>query len=116
MSKCIKCKNKDSGFNCLHHCHGGDAFVPKHEEWQHVIIELPVELINRLYHCGEQSIHDYSTIMKAIVNGTPIPKGHGRLIDADALQKFANEQEEKYGISIIDIDEQPTIIEADERR
>lgn len=120
MSKCIECKNKDNGFNCLHHCHGGDAFVPKHEERQHVIIELPVELINRLYHGGEKSIHDYSTIMKAIMNGIPLPEGHGRLIDADMFLSrnayFADKDfiDSKYGDTLKDlIDNSPTIIEAD---
>jgi len=28
-----------------------------------------------------------ATLLRAIRNGTPLPKGHGRLIDADALEK-----------------------------
>lgn len=43
-----------------------------------------------------------------IANGTPLPKGHGRLIDADYLDMRA--------ISIVlkeDVDNAPTIIEAD---
>ena len=30
---------------------------------------------------------DGSPILKAIKNGTPLPKSHGRLIDADELQR-----------------------------
>lgn len=57
-------------------------------------------------------------ICVALYNGTPLPKGHGRLIDGDkAIADFAN-----YGIDhmwdAVDlpdiIDESPTIIEADE--
>ena len=29
----------------------------------------------------------------ALMNGTPLPKGHGRLIDADALEKLCYEHE-----------------------
>ena len=34
-------------------------------------------------------------ILKAIRTGTPLPKGHGRLIDANALNKKMEEREEK---------------------
>ena len=43
----------------------------------------------------------------AIANGTPLPKGHGRLIDADALTEKAPEIQE-----YLDVLAQ-TIIEAD---
>ena len=46
-----------------------------------------------------------------IKNGTPLPKGHGRLIDADALI-FNADYWEPY-ISKLDFDNAPTIIEAD---
>lgn len=31
----------------------------------------------------------------ALMNGTPLPKGHGRLVDADAVIKKMEEREEK---------------------
>ena len=37
----------------------------------------------------------------AVRNGTPLPKGHGRLVDADRAYEFNS------------IDDMPTIIEAD---
>ena len=43
-------------------------------------------------------------LSEAIKNGTPLPKGHGRLIDADELPR---------DIEWSDIDNAPTIIEAD---
>ena len=46
-----------------------------------------------------------------IANGTPLPKGHGRLIDADALNFNADYNEPL--ISKFDFDQAPTIIEAD---
>ena len=46
-----------------------------------------------------------------IAHGTPLPKGHGRLIDADALNFNADYNEPL--ISKLDFDCAPTIIEAD---
>ena len=37
----------------------------------------------------------FGRIRKAISHSTPLPKGHGRLIDADALVKKMEEREEK---------------------
>lgn len=65
------------------------------EEYYKVIMKIPVN----------QSTAD----MLIIKYGTPLPKGHGRLIDADALWK-------KWVFDAIgkqEIDDAPTIIEAD---
>ena len=43
-----------------------------------------------------------------ILNGTPLPKGHGRLIDADVLQEDCLWWETEHEVSLA-----PTIIEAD---
>ena len=48
---------------------------------------------------------------KAISNGTPLPKGHGRLIDADAYRKEMLDSREFDFFKRLDM--QPTIIEAD---
>ena len=65
---------------------------------------------------------DVNTILiKSVLNGTPLPKGHGRLIDADAKQReladeyhgmISDESMNIYKI-IQMLDEVPTIIEAD---
>ena len=49
-----------------------------------------------------------ATIADAIANGTPLPKGHGRLIDAGELQPKLHGTK-----SIIAGLEAPTIVEAD---
>ena len=51
-----------------------------------------------------------SGIVYAVMDGTPLPKGHGRLIDADAMQKY---QIDTFGQRLLVIDTAPTIIEAD---
>ncbi len=48
---------------------------------------------------------DILTLIKAVKNGTPLPKGHGRLIDADDIDNHI--------IGHVDTRSCPTIIEAD---
>ena len=50
-----------------------------------------------------------------ILNGTPLPKGHGRLIDADELKKYKYHDENRYenAVAIAQVDWMPTILEAD---
>lgn len=45
------------------------------------------------------------TDWKAIANGTPLPKGHGRLIDANDVDNHI--------IGSVDLRDCPTIVEAD---
>jgi hypothetical protein len=60
--------------------------------------------------------------LNAIKHGTPLPKGHGRLIDADKLKLTRHdihvEEIDYYHrcVSIENIDNAPTIIEADAER
>ena len=57
------------------------------------------------------------TLYQELKNGTPFPKGHGRLIDADALLKDVRDNSESYFADDFAhewVDVAPTIIEADE--
>ena len=47
-------------------------------------------------------------VINAIKNGAPLPKGHGRLIDADELKKVINQFDYYDQVS-----DAPTILEAD---
>ena len=78
-------------------------------------IELVIKIDEELYKTykgrppmlGDAGI---DTIAQSIANGTPLPKGHGRLIDADALYdqfEYADYDFEKT------LEYAPTIIEAD---
>ena len=60
------------------------------------------------------------SVLDVIMKGTPLPKGHGRLIDADVFQKYCfNKNFDKMlsdgGLATINmfLEFQPTIIEAD---
>lgn len=54
------------------------------------------------------------TLEQVIANGTPLPKGHGRLIDADDLiQKLSVVSSRPVKSQLYILREAPTIIEAD---
>lgn len=92
-----------------------------------IVIDIPDEEYERIqamdWKNGDR-LYPYETI--AIHNGTQLPKGHGRLIDADDLVRFishhaypirydCNSIEQGMSITGINqcINESPTIIEAD---
>lgn len=56
-------------------------------------------------------------VFSAIANGTPLPKGHGELKDADELKKTIQENDvlnmTGFNVRLCDINNTPTIIEAD---
>ena len=57
-----------------------------------------------------------SMMRKAIRNGTPLPKGHGRLIDADNIKSYFSDREggDFTACHVYDaVEDVPTIIEAD---
>ena len=70
-----------------------------------IVIDIPKELY-KANHRGLEA-EELWDLRIAIKNGTPLPKGHGRLIDAD---KFISEH---FGEVARLVDDEPTIIEAD---
>lgn len=59
-----------------------------------------------------------SILISGVENGTPLPKGHGRLIDADVLDEVkemvtTDTGDYKYAVLMDNIRLMPTIIEAD---
>ena len=71
----------------------------------HVVINVPDELYNAINR-DTYGVHK-GRIYDIIRNGTALPKGHGRLIDADAVLV------DPFGDTYKDIDIAETIIEAD---
>ena len=98
----------------------GDKFqMDKYERtiYMRLIIDIPNWLYNAIMKCEEPQ---YSkSLGDAVRDGTPLPKGHGRLIDADDLDITTIETGDYSGNEILDIvlkediDDAPTIIEAD---
>ena len=79
-----------------------------------IVIDLSEKYYNDI--CNNKTASNYSVLnaLDGIRNGTPLPKGHGRLIDADALIFNADYYEPL--ISKRDFDFAPTIIEADKEK
>lgn len=56
-----------------------------------IVIDITAEDFEKVK-CGRGAV---SMMRKAIIHGTPLPKGHGRLIDADKIQ-FENAEFDTY--------------------
>ena len=80
-----------------------------------IVIDIPYDLYKTVisdYWCGD------NTFRQAVINGTPLPEGHGRLIDADAIDWFKGEDENGNPCYILDkrdLSLEPTVLEADRR-
>ena len=84
-----------------------------------IVIDIPEEKYQGIVNMAEE-ILDASTfcspryLYKAVLNGTPLPKKHGRLIDADDLiQEFSVVSSRPIKSQLYILKEAPTIIEAD---
>ena len=75
-----------------------------------LVIKIEEETYNRIMN-GWMPLHKAVNLMENVQKGTPLPEHHGRLIDADAIQKY---QIDTYGQGLKIIDDAPTIIGAEE--
>lgn len=71
-----------------------------------LVIKIPEDIYKEWKLAGKY--YSYSYAQRLILNGTPLPKGHGRLIDADALRENCLWWETEKEVSLA-----PTIIEAE---
>lgn len=63
-----------------------------------IVIDIPKDLYDQLKWREEEiRKHKKYVVCKAILDGTILPKGHGRLIDADNLMVEMEKREERYG-------------------
>lgn len=80
-----------------------------------LVIKIPKEVKNRLCF-GVTYPKDIQVVCEALDNGTPLPEGHGRLGDLDALREEVSSwgMNDYEPLDFIDaIDGTDTIIEAD---
>lgn len=61
---------------------GGTPHIREMMKMQ-MVIDISEDLYNECKRLGDKR----DTLFEAIRNGTPLPKGHGRLIDADSFRK-----------------------------
>lgn len=84
-----------------------------------IVIGIPKYIYDTIIACdGYISDCDNEKVGNAIKNSTPLPKGHGRLIDADDIAVI-DEQfyvPSDYYVAESAIDDAPTIIEADKEQ
>ena len=77
-----------------------------------IVIDIPDEIYKK-YMDDRVRVTD---VLHAVRHGTPLPKGHGRLIDADELKRTM-EKDKRRALSFVDLTDfvwlAPTIIEAD---
>lgn len=82
-----------------------------------IVIDIPEEVKQAFDNADDInfSYYDFNSVIgKAIRNATPLPKGHGRLIDVDELKTaFPCGESVRTECVRATIDNAPTIIEAD---
>lgn len=94
-----------------------------------IVIDIPEESYKNIKE--QVNLRDYPDMStgRAIANGTPLPKGHGRLIDADVFEKrlmdarlyYIGEKSDDFDLrfaaglksAVERLVDAPTIIEAD---
>ena len=84
-----------------------------------IVIDVP-EIMYDWFDNGFPDEEDAKLLWELVKNGTPLPKGHGRLIDADIFQQYCfnknfDKRLSEFGLAIINtfLEFQPTIIEED---
>ena len=78
-----------------------------------LVIKIPEERYNQILD-KDYILGHYLEI--AVRNGTPLPKGHDRLVDMKNLQNFVSQYTEHDAVQLILADREnyiPTVVEAD---
>lgn len=80
-----------------------------------IVIDIDEEIYEWCKRSGYVAEEDANEVGEAIHNGTPLPKGHGRLIDADELKthKYYDGRAHENAVAVAYIDWADTIIEAE---
>lgn len=91
-----------------------------------IVIDIPEEVLNSIKTFkGKFICENGYDLIQGIKDGTPLPKGHGRLIDADRMAllsdlfcytKYTGIDEAPYEDATKALEFAPTIIEADKNR
>ena len=81
-------------------------------------IELVIKIPEEMYkwvNDANKFFNDYgiSDFIDLVKNGIPLPKGHGRLVDADALVDTLGASDRDIYCEAVIEEDAPTIIEAD---
>lgn len=77
-----------------------------------IVIDIP-EGLKKDFELEQWTALSCMEMKDALMNGKPLPKGHGRMIDADALMEYCQNDKSKV-IDCNDIARFPTIIRREE--
>lgn len=69
-----------------------------------LVIKIDENEYNNLIKRAHENVHALSHVDKMILHGTPIPKGYGRLISANELQK-SMEKDIRRAMSFVDLED-----------
>ena len=83
-----------------------------------VVIDIDEYDYKKAMELVSEGVFDYNGttahLFRSVINGTLLPKGHGRLIDVSDLTPDSDYEDGTfYSVSIRQINDAPTIIEAD---
>ena len=81
-----------------------------------IVVKIPDDMIKSLEQGSFGAKYNIYDLVGFLMNGMPLPKGHGRLIDADKLELddgYSNYDGYYHKYSKSQIYKAPTIIEAD---
>lgn len=75
-----------------------------------MVIDISENWETQIMNMSDSEVIDF--LYAIICSGTPLPKGHGRLLDVDVVKEGIGDLD---GFSMLErcIDEMPTVIEAD---
>lgn len=81
-----------------------------------IVIDIPEEIYEEIKTTKSIYRTGAKVLCNAIVNGIPLPKGHGRLVDVDTIYLIDEDFlcQSDYVVAEGAVDNAPTIIEADE--
>lgn len=78
-----------------------------------IMIEIDKDITESLNDGDGLTDCQYKSLVDAITNGTPLPKGHGRIIDESEIDWLADSSSKKFTFEERIKNTSPTIIEAD---
>jgi len=83
-----------------------------------MIVDIDDNLYNRIKYLEPKADTMLDALMRSVQNGTPLPKGHGRLIDEEriSLSGIHFKTERDHAMMIGRLNSAITIIEADNER
>ena len=81
-----------------------------------IVINIPKDRYKRIIEHTEGT-YDQISLLTIVENGTPLPEGHGRLIDADTLYPDSDYEDGIfYAVSIGQINSTETIVKAESEK